>query len=108
MRLILSKATRIRTRYAITSRSFQITPVAMWRMRPRLTSIRTGDNTKKTFTTCGYLHRAEVHPRLHLQLRPDPRLHRGLSPRRGVVLLRRRDPDSRVISLPRRSLGEGG
>jgi len=54
------------------------------------------------------LLRRPLHRRLRLPLLPDPRPHRGLSPPRGVVPLRRRDPDSRVISLPRRSLGEGG
>src|SRR5213593_1749148 len=74
IRLILTKAILTRTRSEITSRSSQITPAATWRIRLRLTSIPLGDNTRKTFITCGCFHRAEQHPRPQLRrlLQPAP------------------------------------
>jgi len=116
MRLILSRAIRIRARSATTSPSFQIIPEAMWRFRPHSTSTRTWDNMKKTFITFVFFHRACQHPHRHLRLllqrrqrphpllrqllllqrllRPHPDRHRrqGLSQRRGPVPLRRLDP----------------
>src|SRR6266480_283828 len=86
MRLILSKVIPTRTRSATTLPSFRITPEATWHMRPLLTSTRTADNTKKTFTTCGYHHREVAHPRRHLQRVQLP--HRRLLPHRHQRLQR--------------------
>ena len=61
------------------------------------TSIRTGDSTKRTFTTCGSFHRAEVHPHRHLQL-VQPQ-HLRLRPHQHLQLLLLPDP------RPRQDLG---
>ena len=72
-------------------------------MRPRLTSTRTAINTKKTFITCGYRHRVELHPRRRLQrvqhqhqqlrLPQPPRLLQRLPQRPQLHLQLRSRPD---------------
>ena len=76
--LIPSKAIRIRTRSAITSRLFQIIPAAMWRIPPLLISTRAGANTKKISTMCGYRRRAAPRLLQHLPLHPRQRRQQQL------------------------------
>jgi hypothetical protein len=73
MRLILSRATQIRTRSAIISRLYQTIPAATWLTQRPLTSIRTGTSMKKTFITFEY---SQVDKPPHRHQRRQPRQHR--------------------------------
>jgi hypothetical protein len=111
MRLIHLKGIRTKIRLVITLPSFPMKRAAMWLTPPRLTLIRIGASTKKTFITFGY-SLVDRHPhrpqrqlrhrvphqrqrrRLRLQLRLLRRLHlhRRLLPLRHQDLLLLQDP----------------